>query len=59
MNLTSATAPGSVATDVLIDPSNPLVFYAGLVKANDKSQGWSVQERRWRRDLAIADQPPL
>ncbi|MGA7949942.1 MAG: hypothetical protein WCA45_07260 [Thiobacillaceae bacterium] len=34
-NLTSETAPGSVATDVVIDPSNPLVFYAGLVKAAD------------------------
>ena len=38
MNLTSETAPGSVATDVLIDPTNPQVFYAGLVKAADGSQ---------------------
>jgi len=37
-NLTSKTAPGSVATDVLIDPSNPLVFYAGLVHAMDASR---------------------
>jgi photosystem II stability/assembly factor-like uncharacterized protein len=35
MNLTSGTAPGSVATDVIIDPTNPQVFYAGLVKAMD------------------------
>lgn len=38
MNLTSETAPGSVATDVLIDPSNPLVLYAGLVKATDPTK---------------------
>jgi photosystem II stability/assembly factor-like uncharacterized protein len=38
VNLTSETAPGSVATDVLIDPSNPLAFYAGLVKAADKTK---------------------
>jgi photosystem II stability/assembly factor-like uncharacterized protein len=38
VNLTSKTAPGSVATDVLIDPTNPKVFYAGLVKATDGSQ---------------------
>ena len=38
VNLTSETAPGSVATDVLIDPNNPKVFYAGLVKATDGSQ---------------------
>jgi hypothetical protein len=38
VNLTSETVPGSVATDVLIDPNNPLVFYAGLVNANDKTK---------------------
>jgi photosystem II stability/assembly factor-like uncharacterized protein len=37
-NLTSETAPGSVATDVVIDPSNPLVIYAGLVNALDDTQ---------------------
>ncbi len=38
VNLTSQTAPGSVATDVVIDPSNPLVLYAGLVKATDPTK---------------------
>jgi photosystem II stability/assembly factor-like uncharacterized protein len=38
MNLTSEVAPGSVATDVVIDPSNPLVLYAGLVKAMDPAK---------------------
>src|SRR5262249_50987592 len=38
MNLTSGTAPRSVATDVLIDPTNPQVFYAGLVKAMDPAK---------------------
>jgi len=38
MNLTSETAPGSVATDMVIDPSNPLVFYAGLVNATDTTK---------------------
>jgi photosystem II stability/assembly factor-like uncharacterized protein len=38
VNLTSDTAPGSVATDVIIDPGNPLVFYAGLVNAMDKTK---------------------
>jgi photosystem II stability/assembly factor-like uncharacterized protein len=38
VNLTLETAPGSLATDVLIDPSNPLVFYAGLVKAADETK---------------------
>jgi photosystem II stability/assembly factor-like uncharacterized protein len=38
MNLTSETAPGSVATDVVIDPSNPLVFYTGLVNATDTTK---------------------
>ena len=30
-NLTAEVAPGSVATEVVIDPTNPLVLYAGLV----------------------------
>ncbi len=38
MNLTLAVAPGSVATDVLIDPSNPLVLYSGLVNATDSTE---------------------
>jgi photosystem II stability/assembly factor-like uncharacterized protein len=38
VNLTSEVAPGSVATDVIIDPSNPLVLYAGLVNATDKNK---------------------
>jgi photosystem II stability/assembly factor-like uncharacterized protein len=38
VNLTSETAPGSVATDVIIDPSNPLVLYAGLVNATDPTK---------------------
>jgi photosystem II stability/assembly factor-like uncharacterized protein len=38
MNLTSDTVPGSAATDVIIDPSNSLVFYAGLVNAMDKTK---------------------
>ncbi|PYI76473.1 MAG: hypothetical protein DMF01_04200 [Verrucomicrobia bacterium] len=37
INLTSEVAPGSVATDVIIDPSNPLVLYAGLVGATDST----------------------
>jgi photosystem II stability/assembly factor-like uncharacterized protein len=38
VNLTSGTVPRSVATDVLIDPSNQQVLYAGLVHANDKTK---------------------
>src|SRR6266496_464072 len=38
MNLTLAVATGSVATDVLIDPSNPLVLYSGLVNATDSTE---------------------
>jgi hypothetical protein len=37
-NLTSGVAPGSVATDVVVDPTNPLVLYAGLVEAADHSK---------------------
>jgi photosystem II stability/assembly factor-like uncharacterized protein len=43
VNLTSEVAPGSVATDVLIDPSNPLVLYAGLVRATDPTQNGVYQ----------------
>src|SRR6266567_6431023 len=43
MNLTSEVAPGSVATDVLIDPSNPLVLYAGLVRATDSTKNGVYQ----------------
>jgi photosystem II stability/assembly factor-like uncharacterized protein len=38
VNLTSGVAPGSVATDVIIDPSNPLVLYTGLVNATDPAK---------------------
>src|SRR5437870_5930213 len=38
VNLTAGVAPGSVATDVLIDPTNPLVLYAGLVRATDSTK---------------------
>ncbi len=38
MNLTLGVAPGSVATDVLVDPSNPLVLYSGLVNATDSTE---------------------
>ena len=37
-NLTSEVAPGSVATDVLIDPTDSLVLYVGLVRATDANK---------------------
>src|SRR5206468_6396057 len=37
-NLTAEVAPGSVATEVVIDPTNPLVLYAGLVRATDTTK---------------------
>src|SRR5207248_7996031 len=43
VNLTSESAPGSVATDVLINPSDPLVIYAGLVKATDSTKNGVYQ----------------
>ncbi len=43
VNLTAGVAPGSVATDVLIDPTNPLVLYAGLVRARDSTNNGVYQ----------------
>ncbi len=37
-NLTWRVAPGSVATDVLINPDNPQILYTGLVKATDSTK---------------------
>jgi len=37
-NLTWQVAPGSVATDVLINPDNPQILYTGLVKATDSTK---------------------
>jgi len=42
-NLTAEVAPGSVATEVVIDPTNPLVLYAGLVRATDTTKNGVYQ----------------
>jgi photosystem II stability/assembly factor-like uncharacterized protein len=57
VNLTSDVAPGYGATDVLIDPGNPLVLYAGLVnpmhstkrgvyQSTDGGESWQLLTNR-------------